>query len=253
VAYLAGVACVALAVSGRSRTARQALAILIAGWAVNAVLAPRLATEVARWCHPAPSAFAFAEQVEREIYGGLDVHTFTRQRARDLERRLLQQYRVDRVEDLPVNFRGIDYLEREAHADRVFDAAYGRLWATFERQAAVQQAAGGVAPLLAARSLSMAVAGTDFAHHRDFAHTAEMYRRLLVRTMNDDLAHGTTSAKLAYTADSDLWSRVPAFSYLPPALGHVLARQTWSLAALALWLVLGAAALARVISTVRVV
>lgn len=252
IAYLTAVACASLAVSGRARTARLALAILVAGWALNAVLAPRLATDLARWRHPSPSAFAFAEQVERDTYDGLDVHTFNVRRARDLGRRLLDRYKVRRVEDLPVNFRGVDYLEREAHANEVFDTAYGALWTTFERQVAVQQMAGLAAPMLAVRSLSMAVAGADVAHHRRFADAAERYRRQLVEAMNTSLAHDGTSANPVFVAGPELWASVPPFTYRAPSLAWALSSQRLSLLALAAWLVLSAAWLARVVSTLDV-
>lgn len=247
--YLTGVACTGLAVSGCTRTARRALVIVIAGWSVNVVLAPRVATEVARWLYPAPGAFAFAERIERATYDGLDVHTYNVRRARDLERRLLQQYGVRHVRDLPVNFRGVDYLEREAHANRVFDEAYGNLWATFEQQERVQQTASVLAPLLAVRSLSMAVAGTDFAHHRRFAAAAEAYRRRLVETMNTTLAHGATSATPTFTAGPELWATLPPFVYRAPSVAWALSTQATSLLALALFLVAGLAAVARVTST----
>jgi ABC-2 type transport system permease protein len=250
--YLTGVACAGLAVSGRARTARRALVIVIAGWSVNVVLAPRVATDVARWLYPAPGAFQFAGRIERETYDGLDVHTYNVRRARDLERRLLQQYGVRQVRDLPVNFRGVDYLEREAHANQVFDEAYGALWVTFERQARVQQTAGVFAPLLAVRSLSMAAAGTDFAHHRRFAEAAEGYRRRLVETMNTKLAHGATSATPSFTAGPELWASVPPFVYRAPSVAWALSTQGPSLLALSLFLVAGLAALARVASTMTV-
>jgi ABC-2 type transport system permease protein len=250
--YLTGIACTALAVSGRARTARGALALLIAAWSLNVVVAPRVATDVARWLYPTPGAFQFAEHVERQTYDGLDVHAFNVRRARDLERRLLEQYAVGQIRDVPVNFRGVDYLEREAHASRVFDAAYGELWAAFDQQAQLQQTAGFLAPLLAVRSLSMAVAGTDYVHHRRFAQAAETYRRQLVETMNTALAHGGTSANPSVTAGPELWASLPPFAYRGPPLASALSTQARSLLALALFLVVGVAALARVASTLNV-
>jgi ABC-2 type transport system permease protein len=252
VAYLTGVACLALAVSGRARTARAALAVLIAAWALNVVLAPRVASDIARWRHPTPSAFQFAERLERETYDGLDVHTYNVRRARDLERRLLAHYGVARLEDLPVNVRGVDYLEREAHANRIFDSAYAELWTAFDRQARLQQTAGFTAPLLALRTLSMAVAGADFAHHRRFAEAAEAYRRQLVETMNTTLANSARTPTLAAIAGPELWASVPPFVYRAPPLPWAIASQGRALAALAAWLVLSVAALARVGATLRV-
>ena len=151
-----------------------------------------------------------------------------------------------------MNFRGIDYLEREEHANRTFDEQYRELWRAFDDQIAVHQRAGLLAPLLAARSLSMAIAGTDFFHHRHFAQTAEAYRRRLVRAMNEDLAYHSSSGRLVYTAGPELWASLPAFEYRAPSLRWSLAQQRWSLLALGLWTVLGMLGLARAVTTLRI-
>jgi ABC-2 type transport system permease protein len=251
-AWFAVVACLALAVSARMRAVRPALAILVAFWALNAVVAPRLASELGRWLNPTPSAFTFAEEVQRETYDGLDIHEFNLRRSRELKTRLLREYGVTRVQDLPVNFRGVDYLEREAHSNRTFDRLYDQLWGAFTRQIEVQQRASLAAPLLAVRSLSMALAGTDFFHHRHFATAAEAYRRRLVETMNHDLAYNSTSGSLGYTAGPELWARLSPFEYHAPPLTWALRGQAWSVAALACWLLLAAAALWRAVTTLRI-
>ena len=179
-----------------------------------------------------------------DTYDGLPVHDFNVRRAAELRERLLRTYHVSRVEDLPVNFRGMDYLEREAHSNAVWDRHYAALWTAFDRQTAVHHMAGWVAPLMAVRALSMALAGVDIFHHRDFAMEAEAYRRRLVLAMNSALAHGAGSRKLgAYTADASLWSSVEPFAYRQPditwALGHVRSE----IGALAAWALLTCAAL----------
>jgi ABC-2 type transport system permease protein len=250
-AWFVLVANVALAVSALARSVRQALAVLFVCWAVNVLIAPRLASEVARRLYPTPTAFAFAQDVQRATYQGRDVHSYLVDRARELKARLLATYQVARIEDLPVNFRGIDYLEREAQADAIFDEAYGRLSTTFEQQIAVQQRAAVVAPLVAVRSLSMAVAATDVFHHRQFAQAAEGYRRRLVRAMNENLAVRSTAAGIGYQAGPDLWASLPPFRYQVPPFAATLAAQRSSAAALAGWLLASAIALAVAVSRMR--
>jgi ABC-2 type transport system permease protein len=250
--YFGVVSSLSVAVSARAASVRQTLAISIVFWAANALVAPRLASEIGRWRHPTPTAFELAQDVLRETYDGLDVHEYNLRRARELKARLLRHHAVARVEDLPVNFRGVDYLEREEHANRVFDREYGRLWRAFDEQIAVHQRAGLVAPLLAVRSLSMAIAGTDLFHHRHFARAAEAYRRQLVRAMNEDLAYHSTSARLGYTAAPELWARLPPFEYRVPSLSWALGSQQWSLLALVLWLFVGAGYLIWSVRTMRI-
>lgn len=251
VAWFAAVASGSIAISARAGSVRGALAISVCLWVFNALLAPRLASEVATRLYPTPSAFEFAQAVLRQTYDGLDVHTYNVRRARELRTRLLREYGVARIEDLPVNFRGLDYLEREEHANHIFDVEYGRLWNAFDGQNRVQRWTGLAAPLMATRTLSMAIAGTDFNHHRAFAQAAESYRRRLVRAMNEDLAFHSTSARLGYTAGSSLWASLPPFDYRAPSLSWALAQQRESLAALGLWLALGLGALTRAATTLR--
>ncbi len=241
--YFAIVLTVALAASAVARSSSQALAVLIAFWIVNAVIAPRVASDVARRLHPTPTAFEFAEAVERDTYDGLRVHEYNLRRARDLRQRLLQQHGVSRVEDLPVNFRGIDYLEREAHSNQVWDEHYATLWRLFEAQVHTHQIVGFAAPLLAVRSLSTGLAGSDFSHHQHFATAAERYRRRLVDMMNGDIAHSSSSAQLGHTAGAELWSRLPAFDYRAPEVMWAIRRVGWSLTALLAWLAVGMVAL----------
>ena len=65
----------------------------------------------------------------------------------------------------------------EDESNRRFDALYVRWEHQLERQERRLQQAALVAPGLAVRLVSMALAGTDHAHHRHFATAAERYRR----------------------------------------------------------------------------
>ena len=252
VAYFLTILMISLAVSAAVARSSQALALLIAFWVLNTIVAPRVASDVSTRLYPTPSAFEFAEDVERNTYDGLSVHAYNLRRAPDLRERLLREYRVARVQDLPVNFRGIDYLEREAHANQVWDEHYGRLWWLFERQVRTHRMAGVAAPLLALRSVSMGLSGSDFFHHRHFAMAAESYRRQLVGAMNYDLAFSATSKQLGYTAGPGLWQRLAPFEYQPPTVTSAIAQQAWSLMSLAAWLLIGGFSLLYAVHSLQV-
>ena len=104
----------------------------------------------------------------------------------------------------------------------------------------MQESAGWLMPLLAVRALSAAMAGTDFAHHRDFTTAAEQQRRVIQDIVSADLvAHADTQEHLhfSYQASPSLWARVPPFRYQPPEAGWALRQARLSL------LMLGAALL----------
>jgi ABC-2 type transport system permease protein len=138
--------------------------------------------------------------------------------------------------DLPINLAGASLQANEEWGHQIFDATYTSLWDAFRRQHRAQQALSVVAPLLAVRSVSMALAGTDFEQHRDFASAAETYRRRLIQTMNDAVA----SNAVGYTGDAGPWSRVDAFEYVAPGVTWVLGNERWALTALAAWLLVAA-------------
>lgn len=228
---------VSLAVSARAKSSQMALVVLLAFWIVNGLIAPRAIADVAKRVHPTPSAFAFQQAVDREMQSGPDGHDTADKRAEALKQKVLKQYAVDKLEALPVNFAGISLQESEEHGNVVFDKHYSELWSRFERQNRLKQLAGAVAPMLAMQSVSMSLAGTDFAHHRDFAAAAESYRRFLVKKMNDDMTFNAGKSDFSYLAKPALWQTVEDFRYEAPSASWALSKQTVSLALLALWCV----------------
>jgi len=129
--------------------------------------------------------------------------------------------------------RGLQAIEEESN--RQFDTLYGRWEEALERQERRLQQTALLAPGLGVHLLSMALAGTDHAHHRHFATVAERYRRTLVATMNQEvfrslLAFGTQPG------DRTTWTKVPDFAYAPPELNWVLSRSAWTIGVLLTWL-----------------
>ena len=233
-AYFTAFLALSLAVSAWARTARTALVMLLGVWVVNGLVAPRVAVDLSKWLHPTPSALEFARNVEREMASG--VEDISRPDRAALTERLLAEHGVERVEDLPVNEVGVYLQESEEFGNRIFDRNYGALWDTFERQGVVHEALAVVAPLLAVRTLSMGLAGTDVEQHRHFATAAEAYRRDLMRRMNGDLAENSRTGD-TYLAGPELWEETPPLDYAAPTLGWVLGNRILSILVLGTWLV----------------
>lgn len=223
-----------LAVSAWASSSRAALMVLLGFWMFNSLLLPRAASDWARTAYPTPSAFNFAQLLQNDIKKGVDGHNSQDERRAQLEAGVLEKYGVKTLEQLPVNFSGIALQASEEHGNHVFDRRYAELWTTIERQNALQRVAALAAPMLAARDWSMALAGTDFDQYRHFARASEEHRRLIQKTMNDDITrHPTQGAP--HLGGPQLWARVPDFRYSPPGLNWVLARQGTTLGLLVLW------------------
>lgn len=227
---------VSLAASAWVRTSRVALVWLLGFWIVNGLVVPRVAADVSEAIFPAPSRVEFWRDVNKEMRDGLDGHNPSDRRREELKQRVLAEYQVARVEDLPVNFSGIALQAGEEYGNTIFDKHYARLWEAYERQNRVHEATATLAPLLAIRNISMGVAGTDWAQHKDFARAAEAYRRMLNKQMNLDYAYNSRTGQ-TYVADQRLWGQAASFEYNAPGLGWVLGNHAWSLALLIVWFV----------------
>ena len=234
-AYFTAFLALSLAVSAWARSARTALVVLLAVWVVNGLVAPRVAVDLSKWLHPTPSALEFARTVEQEMASGAgDISPPDRDAS---TQRLLAEYGVARVEDLPINAVGVYLQESEEFGNRIFDRNYGALWDTFERKSVVHETVALAAPLLAVRTLSMGLAGTDVEQHRHFAVAAETYRRDLMRQMNGDMTENSLTGDFTYTVGAEVWEAVPPLQYAAPTLGWVLGNRVLSLLVLGTWLV----------------
>ncbi len=235
VAYFAAFAGVSLAVSAWAKSSRAALTGLLGFWILNCLVAPRVAADVARQAVRTPSSFEFSTAMEHDMKNGMDGHAPQEKRMAEVQARLLKRYGAASVKELPVNITGVILDESEKYGNLVFDRHYGELWDRFERQADLHQAAGAVAPLLAVRSLSMALAGTDYYQHRHFAAAAEGYRREFLEEINRDITHHAAGVAGPYVRGADLWKQIAPFRYEAPGLGWVLVELAWSLGVLAVW------------------
>lgn len=212
-AYFAVWIAVSLGVSARAPSPRTALVVLLALWFANGLVATRAAGDFAAWLYPVPSTVTFQTELEQALANQDEMRARLERRRQDA----LRAYNVTSVDALPISFTGISLQEGEEHGNEVFDRHYGRLFTRYEAQNRAVQWTGFIAPMLAVRPLSMALAGTDFAHHRAFVAAAEAHRRGMQRVLNADIvAHAKPGA--AYVAGPELWARVPAFDYrFPPA------------------------------------
>jgi ABC-2 type transport system permease protein len=236
--YFAVFLTMALAVSASVGHSRTALAVLLAFWTLSSVVVPRLAADVAERAYPTPSNAQWWQTIENDMKYGVDGHDESSARTQRFKQEVLKQYAVERVEDLPVNLAGLSLLAGEEYGNTVFDRRFGELWQLYRHQDRIHLAFSLISPLIPVRNLSMAVAGTDFAQHRRFAIAAEQYRRMLTRTMNEELAYHSRGNTMNYQASPDLWRRLPPFEYTPAGLAERL-REHWPSAALLLyWLAL---------------
>jgi ABC-2 type transport system permease protein len=229
-------AALAVAFSAGARTSSTSLSLGFATWAACCVVFPQLVSEWAVERHPIAGAHAFETSLRQDLEQGLDGHDPADARVEQLRERVLQSYGVERVEDLPVNFDGIALQAGEERAAEIFAHHFDHQWDALERQQAVLDWAWPLAPGLALRRWSTALAESDLQHHRASADTFERYRLDLITALNEAMTHGSRTGDWDYAADASLWAEIPDVPEVQtPEFSRLVARAAGALPALALW------------------
>ena len=173
-----------------------ALLVLLSSWTALTVLAPRMVASAANIAIPTASQIETDMDVLvalREVGDGHNANdpAFDRLRAN-----LLEQYGVDTVDELPVNFRGIVAMTSEAELTSILNEFAEKRMARQAAQADFVRRLSFISPFIAVQSSSMTIAGTDVRTHQRFLREAETARFEFVQGLNK--AH---VEKLSYTDD----------------------------------------------------
>jgi len=233
-------AMIVVAVSAVLGRRRDALLALLALWTVLLVLLPRLAVDAAASARVLPTRFETDIAVARDLAAMGDSHNPDDPYFADFRRKVLAQYGVSRVEDLPVNYKGLLGIEGERMTSALFDR-YAE--ASFDRQQAQSRWMDGfglLSPVLALRRLSMTVAGTDLDSYRRFLSQGEHYRYTLVQSLNRLQAEQIGYAEdrnpnRQARIDRSHWHDQPAFVFEPRPPDQTLRRAAPAAAVLLAW------------------
>jgi len=244
-AYLLLWSALAVLVSSSLPRARDALLALAGCWIATVVALPRVLPDMAARAIERPTRIESEAAVAGALAALGDSHNPDDPHFAQFRARVLKQYGVDKVEDLPVNYGGLVIAEGERLTSALFERAMHEDFALQARQSALVDRAAWLSPVLALRRLSTAMAGTDGAAHAHFLLAAERYRYALIQALNQ--LHAT---EVHYHNDRDQrlskqhWQRMPRFDYRPAPLEEQVARGVLPAALpLAAWIVgLGAAA-----------
>jgi ABC-2 type transport system permease protein len=246
-AYFGVFAGLTLFASAIARTSRGALVAMVGLWGLFCLVTPRAATEVAGVLQPLPSQAELGRQVAQSLKTGLDGKT-----DKDV---FIEAKVADTLEAEGVSEDALEFFADDAEAQRINTYKDGLLlkftaeWENvifdhyikeFDDQVAAQESVmDGVAllsPYVAMRTLSAALSGTDFAHHRHFTEYAETWRQGFVDSLNKAFADKAGTQGWSYRAGPELWKNAPAFAYQPPRPTYGLDVHALSALALLGWL-----------------
>jgi ABC-2 type transport system permease protein len=240
-------------VSAWTGSSRQSLLVQVTAWALLLIVMPRLTTNLGARLYPMEHRSAFNKALREDREKGIDGHNPEDERFRKFEDSLLRHYKVDSLHQLPINASGLIMQADEEYANLVYDKHFARIRNLVRKQNAVTRYAAAVNPFLAVRSLSAAVAQTDFNHHMRFLREAEDYRRYLIHNLNTKMAYGgSKTGDFDWTADPAYWATVKDFDYQRPGLSWSLSGYQWEFGVLLVWLLIAASCLFRTASSLKI-
>lgn len=255
--YLVLWCALALLASTLLRRRSAVLACLVALWIALTLVLPALA---ASWAsNTAPDGVPVAGKLETDLAMLTDLrklgdgHNANDPAFAQLRADLLARHGVQRVEDLPVNLRGVVAQVGEQRLTETLNRYARAQMAAETRQAAALASAGWMSPLLAVAEASRAVAGTDLAHHHRFLREAEALRYAFVQGLNqvhaeklaysDDVRRsGDASAEERTRVDATHWQLLDRFVFEPDAAGSRIAQAGTQWLMLGIWCVMLAGA-----------
>ena len=198
---------------------------------------------------PAPGKIETDLRMQAELREVGDGHNAGAPQFMQLRANLLVQYDVERVEDLPVNFRGVVSEVAEADVTEVMNRFAEERMEFEVRQARFAESFGWLSPVVAVSAGSRALSGTDLATHHRFLREAEDVRFDFVQGLNrvhaeqlaynDDINRSLNEeANRRTRMSAENWNVLDEFSFQPAAADQRLARAGTPLGMLSAWLLL---------------
>ena len=247
--YLGVWGALALLASALLRRRATVLAVLATLWIALTLVLPAVAVSNAAQAAPMAGKLETDLAMLTDLRKLGDGHNANDPAFAQLRADLLARHGVQRVEDLPVNLRGV---VAQVSEQRLTDAlnTYARAGMAAEtRQAAALAAHGWLTPLLAVADASRAVAGTDLAHHHRFLQEAEALRYAFVQGLNkvhaeqlaysDDIRRSSDAqAEQRTRVTAAHWQLLGRFQFKPDAAERRIAQAAPQWQMLGLWCVL---------------
>ncbi len=234
--YLAFWAFAVVGISARVKTAAMSLLWCAVAWMVFAIVVPRVASDVAGTLTPVTGKIkSDLDLIEAMRAVGGDGHNQADPAFDSLRAEVMNQYGVDRPEDLPINIRGIIAEAAEASLTDVLNEFAENRMREEAQQAQVLRRGALLSPMLAIRNLSMQASGSDLSNYHRFEREAERARFDFVQGLNrahttelsyvDDINRSNDAASERRTRISaDNWRVLQSFDFGPgPAAERVRA------------------------------
>ncbi|MEM7512491.1 MAG: DUF3526 domain-containing protein, partial [Bacteroidota bacterium] len=218
------------------QNATVALTSMLGIWILWTIFLPNiLLSSVEKW-HELPSRNTFQMAMREDRSKGIDGHNPADERGAELERQTLEEYGVDSLSQLPINFDGLVMQADEEYGNQVWDKHFGNLRKVMAQQKQSYQIAGILNPFISLQNASMGFAASDNLHHQEFLVQVEYYRRGFIKSLNDEHAYGgSKTGDWGWEANNEFYKSVADYQYKPTPLSKVFSSYLLDLGLLAAW------------------
>ncbi|EDP70176.1 hypothetical protein FBALC1_11602 [Flavobacteriales bacterium ALC-1] len=222
--------------SARWQNATLALTSMLGIWIIWTIfLSNILMSSVEKW-HPLPSRNEFQSAMKEDRSKGLDGHNPKDKRGLALKEKVLKEYGVDSLSQLPINFDGMRMQADEDYGNSVWDKHFGNNRNVLQKQKQSFQLGGIVNPFISLQNTSMGFMASDNLHHQEFLLQVENYRRVFIKMLNDKQTYGgSKTGNWSWKEDNTFFKSVPDFDHKPIKFSTIIPNYLLDIVLLAIW------------------
>ncbi len=225
--------------STRWKNTTLALTSMLGIWILWTIFIPNIIMSSAKKWHPLPSRNEFQSAMSEDRSKGLDGHNPRDKRAVALKEKVLKEYGVDSLSQLPINFDGIRMQADEDYGNSVWDKHFGNNRNILNKQKHSFQLGGFINPFISLQNTSMGFMASDNLHHQEFLLQVETYRRTFIKSLNDEHAFGgSKTGNWSWKADNAFFKSVPDFNHKPTQILSIISNYILDVVLLVLWSVI---------------
>lgn len=225
--------------SARLKSNAASLSTMLSLWILWTIFLPKIWGNTVDKLYPLPSRQEFKAAMQKDRSKGLDGHNPADKSADEFKRKILAKYKVDKVEDLPINYDGLRMQADEEYGNNVWDKHFGNNYFILKKQKNVYQLSGIFNPFASLQSASMGLSGSDMYHHLEFLQQAENYRRNLIKTLNEKQAYGgSKTGDWSWKESNAFFKSLKDFEYRIPVIGKASSQYLTDMLLLMLWALL---------------
>lgn len=222
--------------SARLKSNVASLSLMLSIWVLWTIFLPKIWGSTVDQIYPLPSRQEFKNVMQEDRSKGLDGHNPADKRAEAFKQEVLARYKVNTLEELPINYDGLRMQADEEYGNSVWEKHFGQNFKILQQQKTAYQVSGFFNPFASLNGASMGFCGSDMQHHLSFLRQAEDYRRYLIKTLNEKQAYGgSKTGDWSWTEDSEFYKSVKDFEYNMPVLRTMLSFYILDLLILVLW------------------